>query len=192
MPGGAVRVAVADDGNAWVINAAGNIYQWNGAAWLQRPGAATDIGAGGGETWVIGTNAVGGGNYGIYQYVNNSWLPVAGGGVRIAVNSHDSAWVLSAAGGIYKYQTFFDSFVPVPGGGVDVGGGQGWLVGANPVGGGNFGIYYFNGSDDLLPAESVHGSFDGVGGGAVSISGGGTQGWTPWVINSAGQIYQGQ
>ena len=54
---GSKRIAVDDNGNAWVVNAQGNIYRFDGVGTFQQiPGAAVDIGAGGGKVWVIGTD----------------------------------------------------------------------------------------------------------------------------------------
>ena len=40
MPGAAVQASVGSAANVWVVNAAGNVFKWNGAAW----DAVTDAG----------------------------------------------------------------------------------------------------------------------------------------------------
>ena len=55
-----------------------------------------------------------------------------------------------------------------------------WLIGTDPVGAGSdFGVCKWNGTN-----------WDGVGGGGVRIAVG--PDGTPWVVNSAGQIFHGQ
>ena len=54
--GGAVRIAVGPDGNAWVVDNAGFIYCFDGFMFQKLPGSAHDIGVGAdGSAWVIGT-----------------------------------------------------------------------------------------------------------------------------------------
>ena len=48
------------------------------------------------DLWVIGTNRVGGG-WGIYHWVNNTWVNVPGGAVRIAVGP-TGPWVVNEYG----------------------------------------------------------------------------------------------
>ena len=56
IPGGAVRISVDDEGNPWCVNDASFIFKWTKNKWKQMPGSANDIGCGGGQVWVIGTN----------------------------------------------------------------------------------------------------------------------------------------
>lgn len=68
IAGSATRVSVDKDGNAWVVNKHRQIYYYNGSRWLRQPGAAYDIGCGAeGTHWVVGTNALARGGYGIYR-----------------------------------------------------------------------------------------------------------------------------
>ena len=60
----AVRIAVASNGDPWVIDNARQIFELIGGTWQVHPGAALDIGAGGGAVWVIGSSATG-----IYQRI---------------------------------------------------------------------------------------------------------------------------
>jgi len=68
IAGSATRVSVDKDGNAWVVNKHRQIYYYNGSRWLRQPGAAYDIGCGAeGTHWVVGTNALARGGYGVYR-----------------------------------------------------------------------------------------------------------------------------
>ena len=62
VPGGAVKIAVAPDGQPWVINKQGTIFRMTRGAtsyvdgnWQVVPGTASDIGIGAdGSVWTIG------------------------------------------------------------------------------------------------------------------------------------------
>ena len=63
VDGGGTRIAVAPDGQPWVVNSSGLIFRRVGSTWQQLPGGATDIGIGAdGSVWVVGLDA------GIYQW----------------------------------------------------------------------------------------------------------------------------
>jgi hypothetical protein len=105
MPGAATRIAVAPDGNAWVVTSGMAVFRFNGSAWQQLPGGASDIAVGAnGSVWVIG----GGGTIyrlnvpasspGPYQ-----WQQIPGGGTRIAVGPDGNAWIVNAGHQIYRY-----------------------------------------------------------------------------------------
>lgn len=56
-PGNGLRIDVEPDGTAWVVNAQGGIYRWNGSAWDHIAGGAKDIGVGSnGAVWIIGSD----------------------------------------------------------------------------------------------------------------------------------------
>ena len=139
------------------------------------PGAAWDVGvSGAGDLWVIGTNSVGGG-YGIYHWVNNNWVNVPGGAVRIAVGP-TGPWVVNDAGNIY--QRVGESWKQQPGCAKDVGVGSDgtvWVIGCTQTGGG-FSIHRWNGS-----------SWDRTTGGATNVSV--DQSGNPFVSNSNGNVY---
>jgi hypothetical protein len=55
LPGHGVKLAVDwVSGAPWYINAAGDIFQWNGTDWTKEPGCAFDIADGYGGTEVVG------------------------------------------------------------------------------------------------------------------------------------------
>ena len=79
---------------------------WAQTNWATVPGAALDIGAGGGKIWVIGTD----GN--IYPYnphpsrVSNPWdpfAPPAQGCSAIAVDSEGKGWVVGGQKSIHRF-----------------------------------------------------------------------------------------
>jgi hypothetical protein len=45
MEGSGVAISVDRSGTPWVLNAAGEIYSWNGDRFLVRSGTARDVGA---------------------------------------------------------------------------------------------------------------------------------------------------
>ncbi len=182
VPGGAVTIAVGPNGNPWVLNSTHHIYQWSGSGWALRPGYATDIAVGGdGEAWIIGTNPLGGGNYGIYLWNGSTWLQAPGGAVRIAAGPDATPWVINASHHIYEGEVNATTFIWAgrPGGATDIAVGADaavFVIGVNPVGGGNYGIFHWNGQ-----------TWVAVPGGAVTVAVG--PDGNPWVVNSAHHIY---
>jgi len=65
--------------------------------WKKLPGAALDIGVGGGQAWVIGTDQ------GIYRWDGKTWGKVPGAAVRIAVGPRGMPWVVNKSQDIYRY-----------------------------------------------------------------------------------------
>lgn len=77
--GAAVRIDVAPDGNAWVVNAAGQVWQYDGRHFVHRPGpAARDITVGqDGVVWIAaeGTDRAGGP---VYRWNGRGWVAIDG------------------------------------------------------------------------------------------------------------------
>ena len=99
-----MRIAVAADGSAWVLNGAGEISVCQRTGWAgPLPGLGIDIGAGAdGSVWLLGTNRVGRGNDGgIYRWNGNDWDSMGGGGVNLSVGADGTVWVANSAGEIY-------------------------------------------------------------------------------------------
>jgi len=89
MPGAAVRIAAGPVSHVnsrnvpWVTNAFNNILRQDplSGAFIQLPGTGTDIAAGGGIAWSIGTKAVPGGfNIQVWDEQDPKDAPDAGGG----------------------------------------------------------------------------------------------------------------
>jgi hypothetical protein len=109
------QVAVSAEGNAWAINAKGDILYWNGSSFVPNPtgGCAASIGVGpnsyglsNGTPWITGCNAAADGNHSVYQMqTGGAWVKmqddVAAGalvpaqGGWIAVSPEGNAWAVS-------------------------------------------------------------------------------------------------
>jgi len=97
VPGGAVTVAVDPQGDPWVINSSLHIFHLGGSGWTLEPDLATDIAAGAnGSVWIVGTNTLPGG-YGLLEWNGASWVPQAGGAVRIAVDPDGNPWIINSS-----------------------------------------------------------------------------------------------
>ncbi len=179
IEGGGIRIAVDPQGAPWVVNARQEIYQRVNNQWSRQPGAAHDIGIGAdGTIWVIGTNPVGQGDYGIYRWDGTNWSGIEGGGVRIAVDPQGAPWVVNARQEIY--QRVSNQWRRQPGAAHDIGiGADGtvWVIGTNPVGHGDYGIYRWDGTN--------WSAIDG-GGVGISVSPSGN----PWVVNANKLIFK--
>ncbi|HEY2517535.1 MAG TPA: hypothetical protein VGI39_41965 [Polyangiaceae bacterium] len=181
----ATQVAVSPEGTAWVLNAQGNIYAFNGVGFSQYPGCATSIGVGSNENvWVIGCSTVGDGGKGIYRLVGSQFVQVdaadGAAGTKIAVSPEGTAWVLNAQGNIYKWTG--SKFQQYPGCATSIGAGPNdgvWVIGCSEANGGGNGIYQLQGSS-FVPMGA------GAAGTAIAVSPEGT----PWVLNSSGTIYE--
>ena len=171
--GGAVRIAVAPNGEPWVVNNAGNIFRSTDGkgGWQQLPGVATDIGVGSdGSAWIIGTSGSNPAGNGIDTEGN-----------RIAVAPDGSPWMVNNAGKIFRSTDGKGGWQQLPGVATDIAvgsNGLGWIIGTNPVPGG-FGIFDWDGS-----------AWRSVNGGAVCITV--APNGEPWVVNDAGSIFQGK
>ena len=179
MPGAAVRVAVDPSGNAWVVNSAGQIYQWklvlggrfNIWQWVQQPGGAYDIGIGAdGSVWVIGAA----GN--TYKWNGSGWTGMGGGGnaTHIAVDPSGYAWVTKSDTSIWRFNG--SSWVQVPGGyGTDISVRPDGTVAVIAT---DNSVIWWTGAIWVLSDASSP---------AVALSGGPDH---LWVVNSSGQILE--
>lgn len=84
----------------FVLNSSQDIYAWTGAGWRHLPGKAHDIGSG----WVVGTNHINNGNFGIFRWneLAKRWDSMPGQGVRIG-GSFQEPWIIDAQGRVYKW-----------------------------------------------------------------------------------------
>ena len=114
VDGYGVRVSVAPDGAAWVVNSQNEIYHFVNGRFDRLPGTATDIGVGGdGTAWIIGTDS------NVYRWTHDNWERMLGTGVAISVDRSGSAWVVNAANEIYRWAG--SAFERLPGMARDVG-----------------------------------------------------------------------
>ena len=118
----ATQVAVSPEGNAWAINASGNILYWDGSAFVQvsvdtgGKACASSIGVGpnselqtNGTPWTVGCHPGADGNYAVYQLVTGgtsafhltSWVKMQDDvATQIAVSPEGIPWVINASGQI--------------------------------------------------------------------------------------------
>lgn len=132
MPGGGVRIAAESRNSAWLVNSANAIWRFVRNDWRQIDGEAYDIGVGNdGSVWVVGTRSVGNaGDYGILRRRGNKWEEMPGGGIRIAVESTNTAWLVNSDGVIWKFVN--NDWQRMPGRGQDIGVGSDgtvWMIG---------------------------------------------------------------
>jgi len=112
----------------------------NPLPWKKMPGAATDIGVGGGQVWVLGRKKM---NYGfpVFRWNGKSWDNMKGQAVRIDVGPKGLAWVVNSKQDIFRHDG--SRWIKMPGKAHDIGVGANgvvWVIGTNKEGGG-YGIY---------------------------------------------------
>jgi hypothetical protein len=98
VDGFGIRIAVAPDGEPWVVNSRNEIYRSVNGVFEKLPGSAKDIAIGGdGGAWVIGTDD------GVYRWNGSDWDRVQGSGVAISADRSGAPWVVNASGEIYQW-----------------------------------------------------------------------------------------
>ena len=100
MQGGANRIDVDPQGNAWTVNGAHEIWRYTGSGWVKMPGAALDIGIGSnGAVFVVGTAGD------VYKWNGSSWDSRGGSnGVSITVSSQGVPIVVTSTHEVYVGQ----------------------------------------------------------------------------------------
>jgi hypothetical protein len=144
--------------------------------WLQMPGAATDIGMGGGSLWVVGGSATPG-DQGVYRWDGKTWVDMKGKAVRLDVTPEGNAWVVNEKGEIWRHDG--RGWNRVAGEAKDIGiGPRGgiWVIGAQAVQGG-FEIF-----------RQVGANWQKVPGGGVRIDVD-VQG-NAWVVSDGGDVFR--
>ena len=144
--------------------------------WQQMPGAATEIGMGGGSLWVVGSKAVQGGRE-VLRWSGQGWVDMKGGAEGIDVDPNGLAWVVTGVGEIYRHNGI--AWEQVPGQARDVGigaNGAVWVIGAQAVQGGYQILKWNNGNWQLVPGGGTRIDVDAQG--------------NPWVISSGGDVFR--
>ena len=172
--GAAQRISVSYYGNPWVVNKAGQVWRWANNKWVSVPGlTATDI-AVSKNIWAI-SNVKTAGGYTIHEYDDSkkTWIKRPGGAVRIAVSQWGNPWVVNSAGQVWRWSN--GTFQLVPG------------INATDIGiGANAHVWVTTDKQEIYFTEDGK-QWKKSTGGAVTIDAG-IDG-TPWVINSAQQIW---
>lgn len=165
MAGNADRIAVADNGVPWAINNL-QIYRLRGQVWQSMPGRARDIGAGGGEVFVIGEGGA------VYKWNEDSftWQNTGGNAERITVDDNGIPWVINE---LQVYRLRGAVWQNMPGKATDIaaGGGEVWSVGESGA------VFRWNDAGYV---------WMNVGGSVRAISVGGTG--TPYAIQRDGNL----
>jgi hypothetical protein len=120
-------------GTPWVVNGAGNIFEWNGNSFVidALPGCASAIGVGqNNQVWILGCGSgLTGSN--IYRRTSTGYVQVAGTASAIAVSPEGTPWVVNKIGNIYEWNG--TSFAQVAGCAKSIGvgpSGQAWASAA--------------------------------------------------------------
>ncbi len=118
--GAARRVDVDSNGNLWVVNAGGDLWQWNGSWTKMRTLDTQDVGCGpGGQVAVtLKDDGTSGGK--IMKLQNGTWTEVGGRAVCIDIANDGSLWVVNKTGLVYQYYGG-NWTLRKDGGGMDVG-----------------------------------------------------------------------
>ena len=117
LPGGAVRIAVADT-TPWLVNDGGIAFERTGTTWANRPVLAggkimkaVDIGASAKGVWAV-AEPTKQGSFAVYRWTGKQWLrDQSAWGTRITVDRDGNPWLTNAAGQIFalvngKWQPF--------------------------------------------------------------------------------------
>jgi hypothetical protein len=106
-----VAVSPEPEANAWAINRAGQILEWNGSKFVENAagGCAMSIGVGPnsrgltkGTPWITGCGASSDGNYAVYQMqTGGAWVKMQSDiAVKVAVGPEGIPWAINKAGNI--------------------------------------------------------------------------------------------
>jgi hypothetical protein len=101
--GGGIRISVAPNGQPFIVNNGGQIYErLNDGNWKLYSGAAKDISvSANGSIWVIGIELMNG-SFVINKWTGLAWEQVEGGGTQIAVDPQGIPWITNHIKQIYK------------------------------------------------------------------------------------------
>ena len=174
-------IAVAPNGDIWIINSGREIWRHSAGRWDRMPGAAKHIDIGpGGSVFIIGTDAdVPAPNGRVYRWSGSRWERFGGYGTRIAVGPSDHPWLVNDGNEVWHHDGRWEKLAGASARDIDVGqDGSVYLigtVGTAPTGG----IYRWTGSEMRSEGHS---------GNRIIVDPEGN----PWTIAEGGAIWRRQ
>jgi len=98
-----VKIAVAPDGQPWIVNSAGNIFRRSGEGWELMPGLAREIAiSADGTVWCLSAGAAPAQDTSIHVWNGFDWEHVPGAAVKIAAGAPDLVFLINAAYQIFR------------------------------------------------------------------------------------------
>lgn len=179
--GAAVDISVDSTGNPWMLNAAGNLYRWNGTSGVLVPGPSgqpiqtmTDmaVGANGTAAAVLGVPGTVGGPIWV-RSSTGVWSDTGGTGKSVAVSSNGDIWAINTSGQIWQFNG--TAWVQRPGSGVIITAGANNMV---AVVGASGGIHLWQPSNGTWVTLAASGNAE------ISISSEGEI----WALSTSGQV----
>lgn len=175
---GAARIDVDPKGNPYIVDNKNNIFYWDSLKnkFIQMPDQATDIAVGAdGSVWIIGVQTASGGyNIRYWDSAKEAWVSVSGAAVRITVDFRGVPWVVNSGNNIYRWNG--KSWTQTTGKAVDIGAGADGSIYITDKDGKIFRYIETTGQWAQIEGSGAQVTADACG--------------KPWVINSAGAIYQ--
>ena len=181
ITGGAVRVAVDPNGNAWVVDNTGVAYFWGGSGWISHKIQigltsfnSSDIGVGlNGSVWATTQDGS------LFKWTGSTWQLVQslpGGSGQISVDNTGRPWIVNSYGKIYRLDG--NNWTSLPGLAKDIGcgaDGSVYIISTTPISGG-YQVMLWSGS-----------VWKPIVGGGTNIAVGPTG--KPWVISNLATIF---
>ena len=166
-PGAGSGIGIGN-GSVWMINPAGQVYNWSGTAWVNQVAyTAAD-----GSMWFLGSTMPSAPGYRyVYHFSAGQLVQAPGAGSGIGIGN-GSVWMINPAGQVYNWSgTAWVNQVAYT-----AADGSMWFLGSTmPSAPGYRYVYHFS-AGQLVQAPGA-GSGIGIGNGSV------------WMINPAGQVY---
>ena len=176
MGGSATAIAVGSDGDPWICQDNGHIYQRVANRWHPMPGRANQIASGGNQVYALGVISEAYG-YDIYRWARGTWEKLDGSALSIAVDGDGMPWVCNSDNDIYRRVN--NTWVKTPGKSsqLAISGNYVFAIGVDVENGG-FGLHRWDGD-----GWEKHVC------GATKVAVSDTQ---VWVINDEGNIFRSQ
>jgi hypothetical protein len=152
--GSGVRIAVDPNGTLWLLNKNGGLYHYHGPndqSSDQVSTAASDVAVGAdGSVYIVGNANSDNNGFVPSKWNGSSFQPIAGRGVRIAVDPNGTLWLVNKNGGIYHYvSASSQNSTQIPGAATAISAsadGDVYIVGTDSCDNTGCQIYRFNGN----------------------------------------------